>query len=74
MREVYDFGPEHDNDLLLPAEVAGMFGVDVKTVTRWDRTGRFEHTRRTLGGHRRYDRREVENMINARAHEVRRYR
>jgi excisionase family DNA binding protein len=43
--------------LLTPAEVAAMFRVDPKTVTRWARAGKLSSIR-TLGGHRRY--REVE--------------
>jgi excisionase family DNA binding protein len=39
--------------LLTPAEVAVMFRVDPKTVTRWARDGRLASIR-TLGGHRRY--------------------
>lgn len=43
--------------LLTPAEVAGLFRVDPKTVTRWAKAGKLTSIR-TLGGHRRY--REVE--------------
>jgi excisionase family DNA binding protein len=39
--------------LLTPAEVAALFRVDPKTVTRWAKAGRIECIR-TLGGHRRY--------------------
>jgi excisionase family DNA binding protein len=39
--------------LLTPAEVAAMFRVDPKTVTRWARAGKLQSVR-TLGGHRRY--------------------
>jgi excisionase family DNA binding protein len=39
--------------LLTPAEVAALFRVDPKTVTRWARAGRLDAVR-TLGGHRRY--------------------
>jgi excisionase family DNA binding protein len=39
--------------LLTPAEVAALFRVDPKTVTRWARAGRIRCIR-TLGGHRRY--------------------
>ena len=44
--------------LLTPAEVAAMFRVDPKTVTRWARDGRLTAVR-TLGGHRRYRETEV---------------
>lgn len=47
--------------LLTPAEVAGLFGVDPKTVTRWARAGRLTSVR-TLGGHRRYHPAEVEAL------------
>ena len=43
--------------LLTPAEVASMFRVDPKTVTRWASAGRIGSIR-TPGGHRRF--REVE--------------
>ena len=38
--------------LLTPAEVAAMFRVDPKTVTRWAKAGKLTSIR-TLGGHRR---------------------
>lgn len=38
---------------LTPGQVAELFGVDPKTVTRWAKAGKLP-TRRTLGGHRRY--------------------
>jgi excisionase family DNA binding protein len=45
--------------LLTPAEVAALFRVDPKTVTRWAKAGKLSAIR-TLGGHRRY--REAEIM------------
>ena len=39
-------------NLLTPAEVAAMFRVDPKTVTRWAKAGKISAIR-TLGGHRR---------------------
>ena len=39
--------------LLLPQEVADVFRVDPKTVTRWAAAGRMEAIR-TDGGHRRF--------------------
>ena len=39
--------------LLTPAEVAQLFHVDPKTVTRWAKAGKLTSLR-TLGGHRRY--------------------
>ncbi|MBI4940362.1 BldC family transcriptional regulator [Kineosporia sp. R_H_3] len=49
--------------LLTPAEVAAMFGVDPKTVTRWARTGLLQPVR-TLGGHRRYPADQVHKLLN----------
>ena len=47
-----------DQRLLTPAEVASLFGVDPRTVTRWAAAGRLTPVR-TPGGHRRYRRSEV---------------
>jgi excisionase family DNA binding protein len=44
--------------LLTPAEVAALFRVDVKTVTRWANAGRLTSIR-TLGGHRRFREDEI---------------
>ena len=48
--------------LLTPGEVAGMFRVDPKTVTRWAKDGKLTSIR-TLGGHRRYREREVRALL-----------
>jgi excisionase family DNA binding protein len=48
--------------LLTPAEVAGLFRVDPKTVTRWANSGKLTSLR-TLGGHRRYRESEVQNLL-----------
>lgn len=48
--------------LLTPQEVATMFRVDPKTVTRWSRAGKLTSIR-TLGGHRRYAESEVQALI-----------
>lgn len=53
-----------DETLLTPAEVAVLFGVDPKTVTRWARTGKLACIR-TLGGHRRYRASEVHELLNS---------
>jgi excisionase family DNA binding protein len=50
--------------LLTPAEVAAMFRVDPKTVTRWARDGKLTAVR-TLGGHRRYLESEVLALLRA---------
>jgi excisionase family DNA binding protein len=50
--------------LLTPAEVAALFRVDPKTVTRWAIAGKLEAIR-TLGGHRRYRESEVRALLEA---------
>lgn len=55
---------EVDN-LLTPAEVAALFRVDPKTVTRWAKAGKISSIR-TLGGHRRF--RESEILALLREH------
>ena len=49
--------------LLTPSEVASLFRVDPKTVTRWAKAGKLTSIR-TLGGHRRYKESEVMALIN----------
>ncbi len=49
--------------LLTPAEVARLFRVDPKTVTRWAKAGRITSIR-TPGGHRRYREAEVQALLN----------
>ena len=48
--------------LLTPGEVAALFRVDPKTVTRWASAGRIGSIR-TPGGHRRFRESEVRNML-----------
>ena len=48
--------------LLTPAEVAALFRVDPKTVTRWAKAGKLSSIR-TLGGHRRYLETEVRQLL-----------
>jgi len=50
--------------LLTPAEVASLFRVDPKTVTRWAKAGKLTSIR-TLGGHRRYKESEVKALLGA---------
>ena len=50
--------------LLTPAEVASLFRVDPKTVTRWAKAGKLTSIR-TLGGHRRYKESEVRQLLKA---------
>lgn len=49
--------------LLTPSEVAHLFRVDPKTVTRWAQAGKLTAVR-TLGGHRRYREAEVRAMLH----------
>ena len=49
--------------LLTPSEVASLFRVDPKTVTRWAKAGKLTAIR-TLGGHRRYRQTEVLSLLN----------
>jgi excisionase family DNA binding protein len=48
--------------LLTPGEVAAMFRVDPKTVTRWAAAGRIGSIR-TPGGHRRFRETEVRALL-----------
>lgn len=48
--------------LLTPAEVAKIFRVDPKTVTRWAKAGKITAIR-TLGGHRRYRQSEIQALV-----------
>ena len=48
--------------LLTPSEVASLFRVDPKTVTRWAKSGKLTSIR-TLGGHRRYKESEVKALL-----------
>lgn len=52
----------HVDELLTPGEVARLFGVDPKTVSRWADAGKLD-AMRTLGGHRRYRVGEVEALL-----------
>jgi excisionase family DNA binding protein len=55
--------PAEQEVLLTPAEVASLFRVDPKTVTRWAKAGKLTSIR-TLGGHRRYKDSEVKALLN----------
>lgn len=50
--------------LLTPSEVAAIFRVDPKTVTRWAKVGKLSSIR-TLGGHRRFREAEVQSLLAA---------
>ncbi len=58
-----NFSRDHEV-LLTPAEVASLFRVDPKTVTRWAKAGKLTAVR-TLGGHRRYRQSEVQSLLNS---------
>jgi excisionase family DNA binding protein len=54
-------GAEH---LLTPGEVASLFRVDPKTVTRWAASGRINSIR-TPGGHRRFRESEIRELLRS---------
>src|SRR5436853_114176 len=54
--------PMAENELLTPGEVAIMFRVNPKTVTRWARAGKISAVR-TLGGHRRFRASEIRRFL-----------
>jgi excisionase family DNA binding protein len=54
--------PIDEAKLLTPSEVAAMFRVDPKTVTRWAKAGKIGSIR-TLGGHRRFRETEVRALL-----------
>ncbi len=56
--------PREQEVLLTPAEVAALFRVDPKTVTRWAKAGKLTAIR-TLGGHRRYRQSEVQSLLKS---------
>lgn len=51
------------DSLLTPAEVAALFRVNPKTVTRWARSGKITAIR-TLGGHRRFRATEIQRCLD----------
>jgi len=51
-------GPE----LLTPGEVAGLFRVDPRTVTRWEKQGKLQAIK-TPGGTRRFFRAEIDALL-----------
>jgi excisionase family DNA binding protein len=54
--------PSNDQ-LLTPAEVAELFRVGPKTVSRWARAGKITSIR-TLGGHRRFRASEIHTLFS----------
>src|ERR1700675_4079309 len=61
--EVENMQPRDDDALLTPSEVAAMFRVNPKTVTRWARAGKISAIR-TLGGHRRFRASEIRQFLD----------
>ena len=59
--EIVTRAPQRDR-LLTPGEVATLFRVDPKTVTRWASAGRIGSIR-TPGGHRRFRESEVRALL-----------
>lgn len=55
--------PRDADRLLTPAEVAHLFRVHPKTVSRWVSSGKLSAVR-TLGGHRRYRASEVYALLD----------
>jgi excisionase family DNA binding protein len=54
---------QETEELLTPSEVAAMFRVNPKTVTRWARSGKISAIR-TLGGHRRFKASEIHKYLD----------
>lgn len=54
---------ELEDKLLNPGEVAKIFGVDPKTVTRWAAAGLIRSIR-TPGGHRRFRMSDVQKILD----------
>jgi len=55
--------------LLTPSEVAALFRVNPKTVTRWSQKGKL-HCIKTVGGHRRYLMDEVQALLAVLKHKT----
>jgi excisionase family DNA binding protein len=53
---------DHEEPLLTPGEVAILFRVDPKTVSRWARAGKIRSIK-TAGGHRRFKESEVRRLL-----------
>ena len=51
-----------NDEYLTPSEVAHIFRVDPKTVTRWAKDGKLPYIL-TIGGHRRYLKAEVMKQL-----------
>jgi excisionase family DNA binding protein len=53
---------ETEERMFTTGEVAALFRVEPKTVTRWAKAGKLTE-RRTLGGHRRFQETEVRALL-----------
>ena len=51
-------------ELMTPGQVAKLFAVDPKTVSRWANSGKITSVK-TLGGHRRFRAAEIRAMLAA---------
>ena len=49
---------------LSPGQVAGLFGVSVASVRKWEKQGRITAASITLGGHRRYNQTDIMEIYN----------
>ena len=49
---------------LFTSQVADLLHVSPKTIARWAKDGRLPY-RRTLGGHRRYDPQQIDQLVRA---------
>ncbi len=54
--------PDEGAEFLRPDQVARLLHVSPKTVSRWAKEGKLPHIV-TLGGHRRFPRREIERLV-----------
>ena len=57
-------GPE---PLLGIREVAGLFGVDISTIRRWEQAGYLRSVRIGRRGHRRYHAEDIQELLERRA-------
>ena len=70
MADVKHLTPDMDDEVLTPGEVAKLFKVDPKTVTRWAQAGRIpwiENRRpwiRTPGGHLRFRVEQIRKILS----------
>jgi excisionase family DNA binding protein len=51
-----------DGELMTPGEVAKVFRVEPKTVSRWDKEGKLSSIR-TPGGHRRFRSEHIRELL-----------